>query len=336
MDKLALLRAPACRQSLIKTKNLFLTGLLLTLLSHVVSAPAQDAPPTASSSTTPSLALTNPQGAHAVPPGSDVLAYWYGANYRTPFVTKTGSGQAADIARNALEYTHVGFWGMGSNFVNLMLSKSDMAEPAAGGGSGAVEAYLTLRSNLGLDEVTHSRAFHAGPLRDIAVELGTNLETKNSSFSPAEKTIYVGPNFQFSVPKGYFNVGLHLRKEWNHEAVLGKADLYDPDFNIEPTWMLPFAVGKVHMTYSGFAEYNTPKGKDSFGVKTVSEFLIRNYVSLDAGALLLHKPQLIDVTGGFWYWNNEYGKTASDPGAKQMTPIFGIAVHLDKSRAHRN
>jgi hypothetical protein len=250
-------------------------------------------------------------------------------------VTKTNSSQAADISRNALEYTHVGFWRMGSNFADLTLSKSSMAEPASGGGSGAVEAYFIWRSNIGLNDVTHSGTFRKGPLRDIAVEMGTNLETKNSSFAPAEKTIYFGPNLQFAVPKGYFNVGLHLRKEWNHEAVLGKADLYDPDFNIEPTWMLPFAIGKVHMAYSGFADYNSPKGKDSFGSNTVNEFLVRDFVSIDIGALLLHRPELIDVSGGFWYWNNEYGKTASDPGARQMTPIFGVTLHLDKSRAHR-
>jgi len=316
----------------------FLCGVLLSLPFLVFPVAAQDAPQTAppASNSANSRASASRQESSAEPPGSDVLAYWYGPYYRTPFVTKSDTSQAADIPRNALEYTHVGFWGMGSNFADLMLSKSGMAEPASGGGSGAVEAYLTLRSNIGLNEVTHSRSFRKGPLRDVAVELGANLETKNSSFSPAEKTIYFGPNLQFAVPKGYFNVGLHLRKEWNHEAVLGKADDYDPDFNIEPTWMLPLAIGKVHLAYSGFADYNTQKRKDSFGSNTVGEFLIRNFASVDAGALLLHKPQLIDMSGGFWYWNNEYGKPSSDPGAKQMTPIFGIVLHLDKSRAHRN
>jgi len=326
MNAMQILARPCCSPTLHRIHLALLCGMLLSLSFFAFPLAAQDAPP----------ASPGQQRTAFVPPGSDVLAYWYGPNYRTIFVTKPNSADAANIPRNSLEYTHAGFWTMGSNVGDLTLSKSNMAEPANGGGSGAVEVYFIWRSTLGLNEVTHSRSFHVGPLRDVSVELGTNLETKNSSYSPAEKTIYFGPTLQFAVPKGFFNVGLHLRKEWNHEAVLGKADDYAPDFNIEPTWMLPFAIGKVLMAYSGFAEYNTPKGKDSFGAAPVSEFLLRNYVSVDLGALLLHKPQLIELNGGFWYWNNEYGKSGSDPGAKQFTPIFGIALRLDKSRAHHN
>jgi hypothetical protein len=74
-------------------------------------------------------------------------------------------------------------------------------------------------------------------LRNVAFEMGANLETKNSSFAPAERTLYIGPKFVIAMPKGYFNVGFHFRKEWNHEGVLGKLENYTPDFNIEPNWM---------------------------------------------------------------------------------------------------
>lgn len=265
---------------------------------------------------------------------SDVVAYWYGANYRTPFVINS-TGQAADIARNAVEYAHSGSWSLGSNLADVLVNQSSSAEPAASGGTGATEIYATLRSSLGLNEVTHSQAFHLGPVRDLAMEVGANLETKNSSYAPAERTIYIGPKIQFALPRGYFNVGLHFRKEWNHEGVLGKAENYDPDFNIEPAWLLPIPAGKVHLAYTGFADYNTAKGKDSFGTPTAPEFLIRNYLSLDLGGLMLHRARMLDLNGGFWYWHNEYGKPSSDPGAKQMTPIVGIAFHLDGLWAHR-
>jgi len=174
-----------------------------------------------------------------------------------------------------------------------------------------------------------------GPLNNIAIEAGANLEAKNSSFAPAERTIYLGPKLQMALSKGYFNVGLHVRKEWNHEGVLGKSENYHPDFNIEPTWMLPFTIGKLHMAYSGFADYNTPKGTDSFGTKTVSEFLIRSFVSIDIGAMLFHRSQFVDLRGGVWYWHNEYGKPSSIPGAAQTTPIVGLAFHLDGGRDAR-
>jgi hypothetical protein len=265
---------------------------------------------------------------------SDVVAYWYGPSYRTPFVVKQGTGVAADIQRNSVEYSHVGSWGMVNNFADVMVNMSDMAEPAANGGSGATETYSILRSNVGLNEATDSGTFRRGPLRDLSIEVGANLETKNSSYAPSEKTIYVGPNLQFSLPRGFFNVGLHLRKEWNHEGVLGKSESYDSGFNIEPTWMLPFAIGKARLTFRGFADYSTPKGKDSFGTPTVGEFLIRSVVAVDIGGMLLNRSRLLDLSGGVWYWHNMYGKPSSAPGTEQMTPIIGMALHLDGFRTH--
>jgi hypothetical protein len=320
------------------SRGLNVLGGTLALLLATGQAVAQEASRVLSETAT--TVTVEPGGAvpeiRHRPTNSDVLTYWYGSSYRTLFVLKPGTGQATDIQRNAIELSHAAFWSLGSTFANVMVSKSSIAEPAGGGGTGATEVYVTLRSNLGLNELTRSSRFRQGPLRNVAIEVGANLETKNSSFAPAERTIYFGPNFQFVVPRGYFNVGLHMRKEWNHEGVLGKSENYHPDFNIEPTWMFPFTLGKVHLAYSGFAEYNTEKGNDSFGSKSAAEFLLRNVVSVDVGAMLFGRAEFVDLTGGFWYWHNEYGKPSSAPGAEQMTPTIGLAFHLDGGRAtHR-
>jgi hypothetical protein len=271
-------------------------------------------------------------GAHT----TAVLAYWYGASYHTPFVLDEKTGKTADIARHAVEFTHAGQWGLLNSFADVTVSQSSVAEPAASGGTGATEIYAIFRPGASLNALTRSSAFKKGPVRDVVFETGANLETKNSSFAPAERTLYIGPKVVFAVPRGFLNVGLHYRKEWNHEGVLGKAENYDPDFNVEPTWLLPFAVGKAHLAYSGFAEYNTGKGKDSFGTETRGEFLLRNSVDIDVGALIFGRAQMMELSGGFWYWHNEYGKPASDPGAKQMTPIVGLTFHLDGGRAIRD
>lgn len=259
----------------------------------------------------------------------NTLTYWYGTHYHTPFVLKPNSGEPANIIRNSIEYKHTDFWSMGSNFADVMLAKSNMAEPSSGGGDGAVEAYVTLRSTFGLNEITGTRAFQFGPVRNVALEIGGNFETKNSSFAPSERTIYIGPNLQFVVSRGYLNLGLHYRKEWNHEGVLGKNENYDPNFNIEPSWMFPFAIGEAHLAFAGFAEYNTPKGTDSFGTPSAPEFLFRSTVSLDLGSLILRRAQLVELNGGVWYWRNEYGKPASLPGTAQTTPIIGLTFHLN-------
>jgi len=96
--------------------------------------------------------------------------------------------------------------------------------------------------------------------------------------------------------------------------------------------MLPFKVRKEHLSYGGFADYDTAKGNDSSGSKTAAEFLLRNTLARDVGTLLFGRAQLVDLCAGFWYWHNEYGKPSSDPGAVQMTPILGLAFHLDGGR----
>lgn len=245
-------------------------------LMALVPAAAQDTVIPASQA--PSGVASSPAGSIQKPSslqhGSVVLAYWYGPDYHTPFVLNPNTDNAASIARNSIEFTSVGSWGVLTNFSDVVVNLSNMAEPANSGGSGATEAYVILRPAIDLNELGHSDAFKKGVLRDITFEMGANFETKNSSYAPSEKTIYIGPKLAFAMPKGFFNVGLHFRKEWNHEGVLGKSESYDPDFNFEPTWLLPFKVGKAHFAFSGFADYNTPKGKDSFGSQMVSEFLV--------------------------------------------------------------
>lgn len=311
---------------------------LLFLLLALFSAAAQESVSTIPDA--PSALATGPvapaQRPTVLAHSSYAVSYWYGSNYRTPFVLDPTTHKAANIARNTIEFTHVSSAGMLNNFANVSVAMSNLAEPASAGGSGATEIYAILREGIGLNELMRSSALKKGALRNIALELGANLETKNSSFAPAERTLYVGPKFVFAVPQGYFNVGIHFRQEWNHEGVLGKAEDYTPDFNIEPTWMLPFKVGNAQFTFSGVAEYNSPKGVDSFGSPTVSEYLARGVLAVDLGSLLMHKPQLVDLNAGIWGWHNEYSKPSSDPGAKQLTPLIGITLHLDGGRPRHN
>ena len=282
-----------------------------------------------------------PVAASAAPHGpflfsDDSVTVIYGPAYETPFVFKPNSGQPAEIGRTAIEFRHADSWRLGANLADISLRKSNRAEPAAGGGTGALEPYAVLRTSLSWNKLTQSRTLARGVLRDLSLEAGANLESKNSSYSPEERTIYVGPLVALAVPRGYLNLGLHLRKEWNHEAVLGKDESYSPGFNLEPSWGLPMVHKRLAAEWSGFGEVNTPKGKDSFGTSTATEVLVRSQLLVDLGLLLRGRRNGVEFGTGLEYWHNEYGKpSASTPGGEQLTPTFQLVVHLPRGLAQR-
>ena len=260
----------------------------------------------------------------------NTVSYMYGPQYRTPFIT-TASGTGADIIRSTIQFKHLDSWKYGSNLFTFDIRKSNSVEPASGGGTGALELYAVLRSAFSLNRIANTRAFTAGPLRDVSFEVGANLETKNSHYAPEERTLYVGPKLQFKLPRGFFNVGLHLRKEWNHQGIFGMDESYATNFNIEPTWSIPFRVRGVAMAFEGFADFNTPKGKDSFGKESASEFLLRPQLKFDLSSILHTESRFLEAGIGLEYWHNVYGKpTAQVPGAEQLTPLFTLTVHLPR------
>jgi hypothetical protein len=259
----------------------------------------------------------------------DTLTYVNGPAYRNPFIATSLEPDGADISRNAVEFKHVDAWAYGHNTVEIMIKKSSGLEPAAGGGTGALGLYAILRSGVGINRVARRRLVAIGPLRDIDIQLGANLETKNSDYAPHERSLFFGPNFQFRVGEGFLNVGLHVRKEWNHNGNLGLNESYRVDFNIEPVWHVPFRIGGARLAFDGFADYNTAKGLDATGRQTGAEFITRPQLKLDVSRLVGQKGHVLELGVGFEYWHNMFGKDADRvPGARQLTPVFTLAVHL--------
>jgi len=259
----------------------------------------------------------------------DTLTYVFGPDYHNPFVASTAQPDGADISRNAIEIKHIDAWKYGHNLIELQIKRSSTVEPASGGGDGALGLYGIFRFGLGINRLAGRPAIALGPLRDIDIEAGMNVESKNSAYAPQERTLYLGPNLQFRVGQGFFNLGLHLRKEWNHNGNVGKVERYRADFNISPVWRLPFRIGGAHLSFDGFADYNTAKGKDGAGHETKPEFITRPQLKLDLGPVVGGKARVAELGVGFEYWHNIFGKDADKvPGAKQFTPVVTLTVHL--------
>jgi hypothetical protein len=265
---------------------------------------------------------------------NNALAYIYGPSYRSPSITSVSKPGGADIARNALEFAHVDSWKYGHNLVEIIVRNSDSVEPAAGGGSGAMEFYSVFRSGLGINRIAGRPIIRFGVLRDIDIQAGADLQTKNTAFAPSERTLYLGPRFLFVFPSGFVNIGVHFRKEWNHNGILGTNENYDAGLNIEPAWSFPFHVGQTRITFDGFADYNSSKGRDSFGQRTRAEFIVRPQLKIDVGHGFGLMPRVLELGFGVEHWHNMFGKDARTvPGANQTTPVVSLVVHWGGHRA---
>jgi len=287
-----------------------LLGAFLSCLAAAASAQSQPA------HTSPSFA-------------DDTLMYVFGPAHRNPFVTTPSEPDGADIARHAIEFKHIDTWKYGHNLIDIAIKKSSGVEPASGGGTGVLALYGVFRSGISLTRVTGHRPLAIGPLRDVALEAGVNLETKNSHYAPEERTLYFGPNLQFRARGGFLNVGLHARKEWNHNGVVGASESYDVNFNVEPVWHFPFRIGAARLAFDGFADFNTSKGKDAFGAATHPEFVCRPQLKLDISRIFGQNSHVLEAGLGFQYWHNMFGKSADVvPGAREFTPVFSLTVHL--------
>jgi len=270
------------------------------------------------------------QASHAPgPPSLDTISYLYGVNYRTPGVVSAAEPDGADVSRHSIVFLHLDSWRFGSNLVDVNLRISDHAEPAAGGGTGAAEVYAILRSTLSFNKIGGTRRFTYGPLQDVGWEFGFNLQSKNSNYAANEKTLYLGPTFRFAIPRGFLTSGVHFRKEWNHNGVLGTGESYSPNLNVDANWSIPLPSGRVPLTFAGFATVNTPKGLDSFGKPTATEVLIRPRLMVDAGSLLFGSRGVLEAGGGVEYWHNVFGKRAGVvPGADQLAAFVQLTVRL--------
>jgi hypothetical protein len=308
------------------------------LVLWAVAAAGGEGPAQADEGKAPPRDESPPSEAPPGPPSfaDDTLMYVFGPAYRNPYTTTPEAPDGADIARHAIEFKHIDTWKYGHNLVEVIIKKSSDVEPAAGGGTGVLALYAIFRSGVSLNRALGAHSLAIGPLRDVALEVGANLETKNSDYAPEERTLYLGPSLRFRFGSGFLSLGLHLRREWNHNGELGVNESYDTNFNIEPVWHFPFRLGGAKLAFDGFADLNTPKGKDAFGHSTHTEIIVRPQLKLDISRVVGQKERVLELGVGFQYFYNMFGKSAATvPGAEELTPIFTLSVHLPMGDSER-
>lgn len=259
------------------------------------------------------------------------IGYRYGTQFTEP-------SNPDKVKKHVLQLTHASGYAYGQNFFNVDLLQSNNMDPAngelKGEGKGATEAYLTYRHQLHLGKVFDTD-LSFGPVKEVALTAGFDLNTKNTTFAPRKQMLVVGPTLKFDVPKGFVDLSLLYAYERNHcglpsnLAACNKTNdiSFDPYYVLSLAWGLPFQAGPVPMKFQGFGNYNGAKGEDYGGNGTKPEVLVRTSLMVDVGQLAFDKSNTLWAGVGYEYWDNKFGNHGK-PGVDTRAPTFQLEWHF--------
>ena len=265
--------------------------------------------------------LAAPALAHAATWSDTFIGYRYGTDFREP-------NNPRDVEKHILQFSHASGYSIGQNFVNLDIFQSDKADPTERGGSnGATEFYLTYRHQVHLGKA-FGRSLAFGPVKEVAITAGFDLNTKNSPVQPRKRLLVVGPTLKFDMP-GFLDVSLLLGKEWNHNnfGTVEKEIAFDPQWIINAAWGIPFSAGPVPLKFQGFANYLSKRGEDYNGKETKAETLMRTSLMVDVGQMAWGKKNTLLMGVGYEYWRNKFGNHGIQ-GVDVDAPTFQMEWHF--------
>lgn len=244
------------------------------------------------------------------------IGYRYGTEFTEPKNDK-------DVEKNILQFNYVGGHSLGQHFLNIDLLQSDSNDPASGDDTGATEAYVTYRNQLHYGKL-FGDPLSFGPVKDVALTGGVDLNTKNTEFAPRKRQLLVGPTFKFDVPVGFMDFSVFYSHEWNHNGFKdgGSEVEFDDYTQFNLAWKFPFAAGPVPMKFQGFFNYNTAKGND-----TEAEQLSRPSLMADVGKLAWGEENRLWAGIGYEYWRNKFGNHGVD-GVDTDAVTFNLEWHL--------
>ncbi|NMG66777.1 hypothetical protein GPA19_17705 [Azoarcus indigens] len=270
-----------------------------------------------------------PNAAQAATWSDTFIGYRFGTDFREP-------NNRDEVRKHVLQLTHASGYSIGQNFVNLDVLQSDGKDPASGSDSGATEFYLTYRHQFHLGKI-FDKDMSFGPVKEVAVTAGFDLNTKNTRFAPRKRLLVVGPTLKFDVP-GFLDLSLLYGREQNHcglgSPACPKSDItFDPQWIVSASWGIPFQAGPVPLKFQGFINYMSEKGKDYAGVKTKEETLMRTSLMVDVGQMVSGKKNTFLMGVGYELWRNKFGNHSNaagvtKPGIDTNAPTFQMEWHF--------
>lgn len=242
------------------------------------------------------------------------VGYRYGADFREP-------NNSSDVRKNSLQLAHANGYALGQNFLSLTVLQSDGKDPANGSTDGATEYYGLYRHQLYLGKL-FDRSLAFGPVKEVALTTGFDLNTKDTRLAPRKRLLVAGPTLKFDVP-GFLDVSLLAAKEWNHCGLGAPAcpqgDVaFDTQWMLHAAWSIPGRLGSVPLKFQGTFTYNSKKGKDYANLDSAPETVARPALMVDVGQLLGNRKDGLLMGVGYEYWHNKFGTRNDARGNKRQ------------------
>ncbi len=256
------------------------------------------------------------------------LSLRYGTDFAEPY-DNDANGKRVNITKEIIALTNVTGFKYGTTFVNIDFLQSDHNDPGGGiaGNAGAQEVYGVFRGTFDLGKITGAK-LAMGPIRGYAITAGFDINTKNDGYASKKRMVVFGPTVEMEVP-GFLNLSVLLFDESNAPAAIQRRYHYKNHATFEADWGI--GIGSLPLSFNGYAQFITAKGKDEFGAQTAPESHIDADLMLDAGSLagLSKKTWLVGVE--YEYWHNKFGNNAKGPageGATASTPMVRVEYHF--------
>lgn len=246
------------------------------------------------------------------------LGFRRGSNFREP-------NNPNLVSKDIIQLTHASGYKYGSNFLNVDTFISGDTDKANNSTQGAHEIYVTYRHQLSLGATTGLKT-KVGPLRDVSLTAGFDLNSKDTTFAPRKRALVLGPTIKFDVP-GFLDVSLLYYREQNHKGIPNtpRPDItFDGTYMLTASWGIPFQLGSAPLKFQGFVNYIGDKGLDYNNVKTANETLMRTSLMMDVGQMAFDRKNAVWAGIGFEYWRNKFG---NQPGVG--TDISAPQIQLE-------
>jgi hypothetical protein len=248
----------------------------------------------------------------------------------------------ADIAKTTLNFTHASGDKLGGTFVSIDMYLSDKNDPIqSGSNQGATEVFAVLRRGFSMNAATESKSFSFTGVRDVNLDLGLDIGTKNNAFASHIVRPFLGPQLAFDIPGGFLNVGAYVTKEWNNNGFshaqganpTGGGVQFNTTGAVLASWGIP--LGSMPLQFAGFANVILPKGKDGFGNQTATEIIAQPKIVWDVAKTFTRRTGY-ELGVGYQFWMNKYGNNNDltvngqkvNAGSLSNAVFFEAAVHL--------